>query len=412
MPHDPHRGSRSRGRLPCHRRRRRAGARCRICSSSEGLGTQRLIVSSPHRVGAARQAAGAGAQGPQPILVPDGERSRPCRPSAAIYEALIKARADRSAVIVALGGGVIGDMVGFAAATYLRGVRLVQVPTTLMAQVDSAIGGKVGVNHALGKNLIGAFHPPRLVLADPAGAGDAAAPRVSRRAVRSHQVRSHRQRRAARSRAQRSAPRCSPRTRGARSRRRGVVPHQGRRGVARRTRIGPSTHAELRSHGRPRARGRDQYRRFRHGEAVAYGMLAAAALGLGRGVTPHTADAIDHIVTKLGPLPPVVRPVRRGAGRDEARQEDGVRHAAFRRRWRPGATTELTDVTEKELRQALKAIGIRNVGLGRFIRASYGTAITLAEHAADHAVVVDTLHCRLSRAGRFEAEILIASSAL
>jgi 3-dehydroquinate synthase len=84
-----------------------------------------------------------------------------------VYEALIQRNADRAVVIVAVGGGVIGDLVGFAAATYLRGVRIVHVPTTLLAQVDSAIGGKVGVNHALGKNLIGAFHPPQLVLADP-----------------------------------------------------------------------------------------------------------------------------------------------------------------------------------------------------------------------------------------------------
>ena len=83
------------------------------------------------------------------------------------YESLIKLQADRGANIIAVGGGVVGDMAGFIAATYLRGIGLIHVPTTLLAQVDSAIGGKVGVNHPLGKNLIGAFHHPAFVATDP-----------------------------------------------------------------------------------------------------------------------------------------------------------------------------------------------------------------------------------------------------
>ena len=96
----------------------------------------------------------------EPILIPDGERYKQLATVGRIYDALIRAGADRMSTIIAVGGGVTGDIAGFAAATYLRGIPVVQVPTTLLAQVDSSVGGKVGVNHALGKNLIGAFHPP------------------------------------------------------------------------------------------------------------------------------------------------------------------------------------------------------------------------------------------------------------
>jgi 3-dehydroquinate synthase len=100
------------------------------------------------------------------IVVPNGERQKSVGRAYAIYTELIQWNAGRDAAIIALGGGVIGDLAGFVAATYLRGVTFVQVPTTLLAQVDSSVGGKVGVNHPLGKNLIGAFYQPKFVLAD------------------------------------------------------------------------------------------------------------------------------------------------------------------------------------------------------------------------------------------------------
>jgi 3-dehydroquinate synthase len=101
-----------------------------------------------------------------PVLVPDGEEHKNLKSLDTIYDRLIGARFERKSCVLALGGGVIGDLAGFAAATYLRGVPYVQVPTTLLAQVDSSVGGKTGVNHAGGKNLIGAFYQPKLVLID------------------------------------------------------------------------------------------------------------------------------------------------------------------------------------------------------------------------------------------------------
>lgn len=100
------------------------------------------------------------------VEIPDGEEYKNITTLNRIYDALLSRELDRGAFIVALGGGVVGDITGFAAATYLRGVPFVQVPTTLLAQVDSSVGGKTGINHERGKNLIGAFYQPRRVVID------------------------------------------------------------------------------------------------------------------------------------------------------------------------------------------------------------------------------------------------------
>jgi 3-dehydroquinate synthase len=101
-----------------------------------------------------------------PVIVPDGEDQKSWETLNTIFDRLLANRSERKTTLIALGGGVIGDLTGFAAAVYLRGVPFIQIPTTLLAQVDSSVGGKTGINHPLGKNMIGAFYQPRLVLAD------------------------------------------------------------------------------------------------------------------------------------------------------------------------------------------------------------------------------------------------------
>ena len=105
------------------------------------------------------------------VLIPDGERYKNLKSAEKIYESLLRAKLDRQSAVVALGGGVIGDIAGYAASTYMRGIDFIQVPTTLLAQVDSSVGGKTGVNHPRGKNMIGTFWQPRLVWIDTATLG-------------------------------------------------------------------------------------------------------------------------------------------------------------------------------------------------------------------------------------------------
>jgi 3-dehydroquinate synthase len=135
-----------------------AGSGRRIVVTSRGV----ELLTGP------RFRASFGGAVTETVIVADGEESKSFETANSIIGDLLNAEARRDAVILALGGGAVGDLAGFVAAIYLRGIDLVHIPTTLLSQIDSSIGGKVAVNHASGKNLIGAFHQPRAILADPA----------------------------------------------------------------------------------------------------------------------------------------------------------------------------------------------------------------------------------------------------
>lgn len=327
-----------------------------------GLGPRRVIVSSP-RVwglhGTRFRKAGAGRT---PVLVDDGERNKNLSSVSRVHDALVKGHADRSTVVIAVGGGVIGDLVGFAAATYLRGIRIVHVPTTLLAQVDSAIGGKTGVNHALGKNLIGAFHAPSLVVADPrvletlprrefrAGLYE-----VIKYGVIAEPELLDRMRTTLPAIFAREADAVAPLVAASCRIKADVVSADERESGLRRTlnfghTIGHALEAATR------------YKRFRHGEAIGYGMLAALSLGVARGVTPQALyDEVLELVTHLGPLPPVSdissKEALAAIGRDKKVVAGTLHFVAATGR---GATTTLADVTAKELRAALKRIGLQS----------------------------------------------------
>lgn len=327
-----------------------------------GLGPRRILVSSP-RVwdlhGKRFRQAGAGRT---PVLVDDGERAKNIATVSRVHDALVKAGADRATVVIAVGGGVIGDLVGFAAATYLRGIRVVHVPTTLLAQVDSAIGGKTGVNHALGKNLIGSFHAPSLVVADPVVLGTL--PRREFRAglyeVIKYGVIAEP---ALLDRIRTTLPAIFAREAGAveplvaascRIKAQVVTADEHEGGLRRILNFGHTVGHALEA--------ATKYKRFRHGEAVGYGMLAALSLGAARGVTPPDLyNEVLDLITHLGPLPPVSdissKEALAAMGRDKKVVAGTLHFVAATGR---GETTTLTDVTAKELKAALKKLGLRS----------------------------------------------------
>lgn len=324
-----------------------------------GVPTRRFIVSSPAvwRLHADRF---SGVTSEEPILIPDGERAKHLGTVGRIYDALIRASADRACTIIAVGGGVVGDVAGFAAATYLRGVPVVQVPTTLLAQVDSAIGGKVGVNHAMGKNLIGAFHPPACVLIDPELLGTlprrefrAGLYEVVKYGVITSRALFDRVSTTLNALFARDAAALLPVVAESCRIKASIVQDDERESGIRRTlNFGHTAGHALEAV--------TKYRRFRHGEAVAYGMLVAAELGVARGVFPEAdRHALASLVMQMGPLPPVgdlsAAQVLEASARDK-KVIAGRLHFVL-----PtdiGATIIVTDVSPEELTRALMAIGL------------------------------------------------------
>ena len=328
---------------------------------SHHAGTRRFVVSSPAvwRFHGERLGRALGAS--EPILIPDGERFKTLQTVARVYESLIRAGADRGAAIVAVGGGVIGDTAGFAAATFLRGIALAHIPTTLLAQVDSSIGGKVGVNHALGKNLIGAFHQPAAVLIDPQLL--ATLPRREFRSglyevVKYGMIASRdlfdRVVRDTKAIFAREPGVLLPAIVESCRIKAEVVSKDERESDLRRTlNYGHTVGHALESVTR--------YRRFRHGEAIAYGMLAAADLAVVRGaLADRERQALSRLIAQLGPLPPVVdlriADVIEVIRRDK-KVVSGKLHFVIA--IQVGATMTVDDVTEDELNGVLERLGLK-----------------------------------------------------
>jgi 3-dehydroquinate synthase len=338
-----------------------AGAARRLGSIIDALGApkRRFIVSNA-TVWRLYGEALSGVTAEEPILLPDGERFKQLPTVGRIYDALIRAGADRATTIIALGGGVVGDIAGFAAATYLRGVPVVQVPTTLLAQVDSAIGGKVGVNHAAGKNLIGAYHQPSAVVVDPDVL--ASLPRREFRSglyevvkygvIASRPLFDRLQVQMKQLFARDAAVLVPVITECCRIK--GSVVEQDEResGPRRALNFGHTLGHALEAI--------TKYRRFRHGEAIGYGMLAAAHLAVSRGTLPASdRDALAALIAQMGPLPSVTdlsaREAVEAIGRDK-KVVAGNLHFVL-----PvgiGTTTTVTNVTIEELVSAAREIGL------------------------------------------------------
>jgi 3-dehydroquinate synthase len=319
-----------------------------------------IVVSSPKVWAHLGERVQAGLKGAPVALVADGERAKHLGTVTRVHDALLDARADRRTVVVIVGGGVLGDLAGFAAASFLRGLRVVQVPTTVVAQVDSAIGGKVGVNHRRGKNLIGAFHPPLAVLIDP----DVLATLPARElraglyevvkygVIADRRLFARLERDIGRLRAGDPEALLPVVVASARIKAHVVSVDEHETGLRRILNLGHTLgHAlEAITH----------YRRFKHGEAVGWGMLAAVAIARARrAMTAADADRVTALIEAVGPRPPIADLSAAACVAATSRDKKvlaGTLHYVL-----PtgiGRTRVVTDVTGAAMTRALRSLGM------------------------------------------------------
>lgn len=327
------------------------------------VGPQRLVVSSTRiwRLHG-RRIQRILPRGDRPVMMAAGEGAKTLATVSRLYDACLDRRLDRSGAVVAFGGGVVGDTAGFAAATWLRGVGLVQIPTTLLAQVDSAIGGKVGVNLPAGKNLVGAFYSPSLVVCDPDVL--ATLPRREFRAglyevvkygiIASKRLFDHVDRRLDLIAAHDPTTLTRVVADCCRIKADVVMSDERESGLRRILNFGHTI-----GHALEALTG---YRRFLHGEAVAYGMLAAARLSVLRGALSEDDEArIGALVRGVGRLPSVgdlsARQALEAIRRDK-KVVAGRLHFVLASSI--GSTEIVNDVRTRELVLAMKAIGMRD----------------------------------------------------
>ena len=265
------------------------------------------VVTSPKVWRAVGKVFAGSLAGSTPLVVhlfDDAEKAKNLATVELLARKLVRAGADRKSLLIAVGGGVVGDVAGFVAASYLRGVALVQVPTTLVAQVDSAVGGKTGVNLPEGKNLVGAFHPPRLVLADPEALHTlperefrgGLAEVIKYGVIADARLFAYLEEHLAKI-LRRDA---------------GALEHIIRRSVEIKAWVvgkdeRESGLREILNYGHTFGHALEsatRYRRYQHGEAVAWGMMCAALLGYGVVHTPgNTVSRIVSLIKRVGPLP-------------------------------------------------------------------------------------------------------------
>jgi 3-dehydroquinate synthase len=287
-----------------------AGVLRRAAKEIEALGefSSVHVVSSPKVWRAVGPALKQGL-GPQAVaklhLFDDAESAKNLRSVESLARALTRAGADRKSLLVAAGGGVVGDVAGFVAATYLRGIALVQIPTTVLAQVDSSIGGKTGVNLAEGKNLVGAFYPPRLVLTDPEALKTLPAREfqgglaevIKHAIIADARMFTELEKNLQEVKRPGGSALAELISRNVQIKASVVSRDERESGLREILNFGHTFAHALESITR--------YRRYQHGEAVAWGMMAAALLGHEVGITRgEDVSRIVALIRRLGPLPP------------------------------------------------------------------------------------------------------------